>query len=53
VPIDSGFVRARLQAEWETVGTVVVLGIIVLVFGLGIARTILKRRRAKASEAEE
>ena len=34
VPIDSGFVRARLQAEWETVGTVVVLVIIVLVFGV-------------------
>ena len=25
VPVDSGFVRARLQAEWETVGTVIVL----------------------------
>jgi hypothetical protein len=49
VSIDSGFVRARLQAEWETVGTVVVLAIIVLIFALGIARTILKRRRAKAA----
>ena len=52
VPIDSGFVRARLQAEWETVGTVVVLVIILLIFALGIARTILKRRRAKAAAAE-
>ena len=52
VPIDSGFVRARLQAEWETVGTVVVLVIILLIFALGIARTIVKRRRAKAAAAE-
>ena len=53
VPVDSGFVRARLQAEWETVGTVVVLAIIVLVFGFGIARTIVKRRRAKSAAAQE
>jgi hypothetical protein len=52
VPIDSGFVRARLQAEWETVGTVVILGIIVLIFGFGIVRTVLKRRRAKAAAQE-
>jgi hypothetical protein len=51
VPIDSGFVRANLQAEWETVGTVAVLAVIVLVFGFGIARTIVKRRRAKAEAA--
>src|SRR4029450_2982924 len=41
VPVDRGFVRARLQAEWETVGTVVVLAIIVLIFGFGIVRTIV------------
>jgi predicted exporter len=52
VPVDSGFVRARLQAEWETVGTVVVVVIIALIFGLGIARTIVKRRRAKNSVGE-
>ena len=52
VPVDSGFVRARLQAEWETVGTVVVVVIIALIFGLGIARTIVKRRRAKISVGE-
>jgi hypothetical protein len=51
VPIDSGFVRANLQAEWETVGTVAVLAVIVLVFGFGLARTIVKRRRAKAEAA--
>ena len=53
VPVDSGFVRARLQAEWETVGTVVVLAVIVLIFGFGIARTIVKRRRAKRAAAQE
>jgi len=53
VPVDSGFVRARLQAEWETVGTVVALAVIVLVFGFGIGRTIVKRRRAKRAAAEE
>ncbi len=52
VPIDAGFVRARLQAEWETVGTVIVLALVVLIFGFGIARTVLKRRRARAAPAE-
>ncbi len=53
VPIDSGFVRASLQAEWETVGTVIVLVLLVLIFGFGIARTIIRRRHAKRAKADE
>ncbi|BDZ45360.1 hypothetical protein GCM10025866_12690 [Naasia aerilata] len=41
-----------VQAEWEAVGTGVVVGLVVALFGFGIFRNIRRRRRA-AAEARE
>ncbi len=53
VPIDSAFVRVTAQAEWEGIGTTVFVAILLIVFGAGIVRLILRRRRARAAAAEE
>ena len=46
VPIGQPMIiRVDVQAGWETVGTIVVTGIIVAIFGFGIARNILRRRK--------
>ena len=51
VPLDSGFANITVRAEWETVGTLVfVLGMVV-VFAAGIIRLIVKRRKARAEAA--
>lgn len=41
------YTKIILQAGWETVGTVVAAILIVLVFGGGIVRNVLKRRRSR------
>lgn len=47
-------VRIAVRAEWETIGLVVFGGLIVLLLGLGIIRTVTRKRReaAEISEAE-
>ncbi|WP_353988738.1 DUF6049 family protein [Ruicaihuangia caeni] len=53
VPLGSPvFVRVNVQAGWETAGTVIAASVVVLVFIIGIARTVLKRRRA-TEEADD
>lgn len=48
VPISTPtFVDLNVQAGWETAATVVVAVIVVLLFGAGVARTILRRRAAR------
>jgi hypothetical protein len=46
---DVRFVKVILQAGWETAGTLVVGSIVVLVFGVGLVRVILRRRREAAA----
>lgn len=48
-------VRVAVRAEWETIGLAVLGGLIVLLLGLGIIRTVARKRReaAEISEAEE
>lgn len=49
----TGDLRLDLQAGWETVGTLVAVILVVLVFGFGIVRNILKRRHGRpAGDAE-
>ncbi|TXK18930.1 DUF6049 family protein [Homoserinibacter sp. GY 40078] len=48
VPLDSGFARVTVRAEWENIGTALVIGFIALVFGGGIVRLVVVRRRAAA-----
>jgi len=43
------FLRVILQAGWETFGTVVAGALIVLIFGGGLVRSILRRRRERAT----
>ncbi|QEO09033.1 hypothetical protein FLP23_02775 [Protaetiibacter larvae] len=52
VPIDSGFSRVTVQAEWEGIGTLVVVGLLVVIFGAGIVRLVLRRRKARAAAAD-
>jgi hypothetical protein len=40
-------VRVDVQAGWETAGTIAVLALLVVVFGVGITRNILKRRKQR------
>lgn len=53
VPIGSPrFTEINVQAGWETPIVLVLAAIVILVFGVGIVRTILRRRRAAAEESE-
>ncbi|WP_194764366.1 DUF6049 family protein [Microbacterium sp. UFMG61] len=47
-------VRVAVRAEWETIGLVVFGGLIVLLLGLGIIRTVTRKRReaAEVTDAE-
>jgi len=42
----------NLQAGWETAGTVVIAGVIALLFGFGIVRNVRKRRQKARSRAD-
>ena len=48
VPIDSAYIKVTAQAEWEGIGTTVVALLLLLVFGAGILRIVVTRRRARA-----
>jgi hypothetical protein len=43
------FLTVILQAGWETAGTLIVGALVVLVFGAGIVRAFLRRRRERAA----
>ncbi|MGN6501562.1 MAG: DUF6049 family protein, partial [Pseudolysinimonas sp.] len=43
------FRKVILQAGWETAGTLIVGALVVLVFGAGIVRAFLRRRRERAA----
>jgi hypothetical protein len=43
------FLKVILQAGWETAGTLIVGALVVLVFGVGIVRAFLRRRRERAA----
>jgi hypothetical protein len=42
------FFQVILQAGWETAGTLIAGALVVLIFGGGLVRTLLRRRREKA-----
>lgn len=44
VSIDTGFTRLTLQAEWEGIGTGIVVALLALVFGAGLVRVFIRRR---------
>lgn len=46
---DVRFVKVIVQAGWETAGTLVAGALVVLVFGIGLIRVILRRRREAAN----
>jgi hypothetical protein len=48
---DAQFVKVILQAGWETAGTLIAGTLVVLVFGGGLVRSILRRRREAAATA--
>ncbi|WP_166869617.1 DUF6049 family protein [Salinibacterium sp. ZJ70] len=51
IPIDSDFANITVRAEWENVGTLVFVLVLVGVFAAGIIRVILRRRKARALAA--
>lgn len=44
--------KVILQAGWETAGTLVAGALLVVVFGAGLVRTVLRRRRTRAGQDE-
>ena len=46
-------VRVSVRAEWEAIGLGVFGGLIVLLLGLGIIRTVRRRRREAIAENEQ
>lgn len=54
VPIgDPDYVNVDLHPGWESVGTTIVVALLVLIFGGGIARNIVKRRAARRQASAE
>ncbi len=49
---DPATIDLDVQAEWEAVGTGVVIGLVVALFGFGLWRNIRRRRRASREGAE-
>jgi len=45
-------VMVNVSADWETWGTVIIAALIVVVFGIGVLRLILKRRKARTAQAD-
>ncbi|WP_167050738.1 DUF6049 family protein [Salinibacterium sp. ZJ77] len=52
IPIDSDFANITVRAEWEGVGTLVFVLVLVGIFAAGIIRLILRRRKARALAAD-
>jgi hypothetical protein len=52
IPIDSDYANITVRAEWEGVGTLVFVLVLVGVFAAGIIRLILRRRKARAVAAD-
>jgi len=50
---DPDYVSVDLHPGWESVGTTIVVTVLVLIFGGGIARNIIKRRAARQAPAPE
>ena len=50
---DFRFVKVILRAGWETAGTLIVGSLVVLIFGGGLVRSILRKRREAAAGAAE
>ena len=47
------YVVLNVQAGWETALTVILAAIVVLLFGAGIWRTVLRRRKSRAQRREQ
>ncbi|WP_378144197.1 DUF6049 family protein [Cnuibacter sp. UC19_7] len=45
--------QVTVSADWETVGTAVAGGLVVVLFGIGISREVIKRRRRRALASSE
>ena len=44
-------VQVEVRAEWESIGLIVIIGLVVVFLGVGILRTIARRRRTPAEDA--
>lgn len=52
VALDSGTASVTVHAEWEGIGTLVVVAVLVLVFVAGVLRIIVTRRRARRESGD-
>ncbi len=52
VPLDSGHASVTVRAEWEGIGTLVVVIVLAIVFAAGVVRIVLKRRRSRRADAD-
>ena len=46
-------VQVEVRAEWESIGLIVIIALVVLFLGIGVLRTVTRRRRARAVEARD
>jgi len=53
VPLDAGHASVTVRAEWEGIGTLVVVIVLVLIFAAGIVRLVVIRRRARREAATD
>ena len=42
-------VQVEVRAEWESIGLIVIIGLVVVFLGIGVLRTVNGRRRARAA----
>lgn len=52
-PIDSSVLNVSVRAEWETLGTLIFVLVLVLVFAAGVIRIFVKRLGARNAAAEK
>jgi len=53
VPLDSGHASVAVHAEWEGIGTLVVVVVLALIFLAGLLRLVVTRHRARREDAGE
>lgn len=53
VPLDAGHASVTVRAEWEGIGTLAVVIVLVLIFAAGIVRLVVIRRRARRAAATD
>lgn len=44
-------VQVEVRAEWESIGLIVIIGLVIVFLGVGVVRTVARRRRTRTEDA--